>query len=611
MIKAILFDLDGTLLPMDQDEFTRAYFKLLAKKAAPRGYDPAKLSDAIWHGTAAMVRNDGSCTNEETFWKDFAKIYGERVYEDKPIFDEFYATEFNQAKDFCGYNEKAAQAVRLCKELGFRVILATNPIFPEVATRNRVSWTGLSCEDFEFFTSYENSNYCKPNLDYYRAVLKQAGLEPADCLMVGNDVDEDMVAEKLGMDVFLIRDCMINKSNTDIHLYKYGGFDGLMDYVKGLVKVEPIEVPVFKLLEEPVPESAAQSIVTAMGMGFNIGNSLDAVAFRDPGVTGLDTETAWHNPKICRELIKGVRAGGFKSIRLPVSWHNHVSGEADTIDPAWMDRVEEIVKMCLEEGFYVVLNTHHDIREGFLLPDDSHIERSKAFMKNVWTQIAERFKDYDPDRLHFESMNEIRVPKASYEWTPDPENPECRAAMLNVNELNRIFLETVRASGGNNATRLLVLPGYSTSVEGCCFEGFKLPKDSVEGRLIVSAHVYSPAHFVFLVDHGEDIKTFDPSKKECTDPIDERLEKLYNRFVKNGIPVSINEFGTVDKNNLEDRVKCLAYTAAKAKSLGINCCYWDNGRFNMYGEAMAIFDRRTNTFPRKEPLEALILNTEG
>jgi len=263
MIKAVLFDLDGTLLPMDQDEFTKSYFKLLAKRAIPRGYDPEKLADAIWHGTAAMVRNDGSRSNEEAFWKDFASIFGERVYEDKAIFDDFYATEFNLAKDFCGYNEKAAQAVRFCKELGFRVILATNPIFPEVGTRNRVSWTGLSCDEFEFFTSYENSKYCKPNLNYYRDVLEKAGLEPKDCLMVGNDVDEDMVAEKLGMDVFLITDCMINKSGTDIHLYKYGGFDGLMDYVKSLVKTDDIEVPVFNIPSMPVPESPAQSIINA------------------------------------------------------------------------------------------------------------------------------------------------------------------------------------------------------------------------------------------------------------------------------------------------------------------------------------------------------------
>ena len=233
MLKAVLFDLDGTLLPMDQDVFTGGYFKLLARKLADRGYGPKPLVDAIWHGTAAMVRNDGSCSNEDAFWRDFAKTCGERVLEDRPAFEEFYAVDFKGAQGFCGYTPKAARIVRLIRQTSCRVALATNPLFPSVATQTRIRWAGLEPEDFELYTTYENIGYCKPNLDYYREILRRMELEAEDCLMVGNDVAEDMVAARLGMRVFLLTDCIINKAGEDIGRYPHGGFDALEEYLKG------------------------------------------------------------------------------------------------------------------------------------------------------------------------------------------------------------------------------------------------------------------------------------------------------------------------------------------------------------------------------------------
>lgn len=232
MIKAVLFDLDGTLLPMDQDEFTNGYFKFLVKKLAPHGYEPEALIKAIWHGTAAMVKNDGSRTNEEAFWADFANTCGERVLSDAPIFEEFYAVEFLNAKSFCGYDENAAKTVRFLKDAGIRIVLATNPIFPDVATRARIGWAGLEPEDFEFYTTYETIGCCKPNPEYYAEILRRLELEPQDCVMVGNDVGEDMIAEKLGMRVFLLTDCIINKANEDISRFAHGGYAELMDYLK-------------------------------------------------------------------------------------------------------------------------------------------------------------------------------------------------------------------------------------------------------------------------------------------------------------------------------------------------------------------------------------------
>lgn len=233
-IKVVLFDLDGTLLPMDLDIFVKDYFGRIAAKLAPQGYDPKKLVDTIWRGTGAMVQNDGSCTNEEAFWKFAVTVFGERILQDKHFFDAFYETEFDKIKAVCGYHPAAAEIVYGLKEKGYRVVLATNPIFPARATQWRIQWTGLRPEDFEIYTTYENSRYCKPNLDYYRDILAQLGVKPEECLMVGNDVGEDMIARQLGMKVFLLTDCLINKNNEDISQYPNGSFETLRKFVSAL-----------------------------------------------------------------------------------------------------------------------------------------------------------------------------------------------------------------------------------------------------------------------------------------------------------------------------------------------------------------------------------------
>lgn len=230
-ITTVLFDLDGTLLPMDNDEFTRGYFKLLAKKMVPHGYEARQLVDAIWAGTAAMVTNNGSQSNETAFWKNFIGTYGEKAFADKGLFDAFYVKEFQGAKALCEMNPKAAIAVHMVKEMGLRVALATNPIFPAVATESRIRWAGMEPEEFELYTTYENIGYCKPNPDYYREIAKRLGVKPEQCLMVGNDVTEDMIAETIGMKVFLLTDCLINKGREDINQYRRGSFDQLLDYI--------------------------------------------------------------------------------------------------------------------------------------------------------------------------------------------------------------------------------------------------------------------------------------------------------------------------------------------------------------------------------------------
>ena len=233
-LTTILFDLDGTLLPMDNDAFTKGYFKLLAAKLSPHGYEPKQLVDAIWAGTAAMVKNDGSQSNEAAFWKKFAAIYGEQILADKPLFDEFYRADFQAAKDLCGMDPNTASTVHTIKEMGLRVALATNPIFPAAATESRIRWAGLKPEDFELYTTYENIGYCKPNPDYYREVAKRLGVKPEECLMVGNDVSEDMIARSIGMQVFLLTDCLINKERKNIAEYPRGSFEQLVQFINTL-----------------------------------------------------------------------------------------------------------------------------------------------------------------------------------------------------------------------------------------------------------------------------------------------------------------------------------------------------------------------------------------
>lgn len=216
---------------MDQDAFTEGYIKLLARKLEPYGYEPEQLVAAIWSGTAAMVGNDDSKSNEEAFWENFYRIYGEKGKADRERFDEFYRCEFRKAKELCGYNPKVPKTIRKIKEMGIRLALAANPIFPGIATQSRVQWAGLSLSDFELYTTYENIGFCKPNPNYYRKIAERMKVNPEECLMVGNDVGEDMVAEMTGMKVFLLTDCLINREHKNINQFPRGSFEQLIWYI--------------------------------------------------------------------------------------------------------------------------------------------------------------------------------------------------------------------------------------------------------------------------------------------------------------------------------------------------------------------------------------------
>lgn len=230
-VTTVLFDLDGTLLPMDQEQFLKAYLGGLCKKLAPLGYDPKAVADGIWAGTGAMVKNDGSRLNEQAFWDVFCRLLGEKAREDLPVFEDFYRKEFQQVAQVCGKNPRVRELIDNLKARGLRLVLATNPLFPAIATHSRVRWAGLEPEDFSFITTYENSSFCKPNPAYYREILDRLGLDPAECVMVGNDVDEDGAVRALGLPVFLLTDCLIQKPDADVSGLELGDFDRLCQWL--------------------------------------------------------------------------------------------------------------------------------------------------------------------------------------------------------------------------------------------------------------------------------------------------------------------------------------------------------------------------------------------
>lgn len=239
--KVVLFDLDGTLLPMNQDEFVKQYFNSLMKKLAELGL-PAQtreeqqaLAGAIWSGTHAVMKNDGSCSNEKVFFDKFASITGVDMARLRPELDNYYTNEFNDVATVCDKNPTIKSVIGKLKGRGLRVAIATNPLFPLKANETRLSWAGFELSEFEYCTCYENSSFCKPSLEYYKGILRVLGVSAEKCVMVGNDVKEDMVARELGMDVFLITDYLINSENRDINDFPHGTWQDFEKYINEMI----------------------------------------------------------------------------------------------------------------------------------------------------------------------------------------------------------------------------------------------------------------------------------------------------------------------------------------------------------------------------------------
>ena len=233
-IKAVLFDLDGTLLPLDQDEFINGYFKGLIKSLLPLGIDPKTLKTTVWQGTYAMIKNDGSKTNEEAFFSYFESACKTDMDKFRALADDYYATDYKRLIDITHPTPLAREAVRLAGEDGRKVVLATNPLFPEVAQHTRVRFAGLEPSDFEFITTYESEKFAKPNPKYYLSICERLGVLPQECLMVGNDEREDMhAASSVGMSCYLIDDCAL-RSEGYTWTGEHGSFADLIEKLKNI-----------------------------------------------------------------------------------------------------------------------------------------------------------------------------------------------------------------------------------------------------------------------------------------------------------------------------------------------------------------------------------------
>lgn len=354
------------------------------------------------------------------------------------------------------------------------------------------------------------------------------------------------------------------------------------------------------VIEEFDDTLTALEFTSRINVGWNLGNTMDATG------TGLESERSWGNPKTTPEMIKAVKDAGFNAIRLPVSWGTHLD-ENNNIDPQWLARVREIVDYAYDIDMYIILNTHHE--EWYDPYEDNKVVAGEKLAK-IWSQIAEEFKGYN-ERLIFEGMNEPRWRGTPEEWSGG--NDEGRAV---VNYLNSIFINTVRASDGNNGKRFLMICPYAANCSEATLSALEIPED--DKNIIVSVHAYIP--YSFSLQDGGTAKWLS-DKVSCTQDIDALADALDRLFISKGIAVIIGETGarskfvTVPKTGTEDETKTVVndeyriqwaeYYFAKFKALGIPCFWWDNGAF-VSGETFGMLKRSALEWRYPELLDAVM-----
>ena len=321
--------------------------------------------------------------------------------------------------------------------------------------------------------------------------------------------------------------------------------------------------------QEEMRDISAWDLVSEMKVGWNLGNTMDATG------EGLESETCWGNPKTTKEMIDTVKDTGFNVLRLPVTWDKHMDADYN-VDPAWMARVHEIVDYAIDDGMFVILNTHH---EEWYFPTEEDKAQDIEQLTALWKQIAEEFKNYD-EHLIFEGVNEPRLRGTGKEWTGgDNESRDV------VNEYAKAFYDTVRASGGNNDKRSLMITGYAASASRNCLSSIVLPNYD-DDHLIVSVHAYLPYSFA-LDTKGTD--QFDENTDASS--IDTLFTDVKDLFLDQKIPVIVGEFGCMNKMNDEERIECVSYYLSTAKSYGVPCIWWDNGAFTGNGENFGLLVR--------------------
>lgn len=351
-----------------------------------------------------------------------------------------------------------------------------------------------------------------------------------------------------------------------------------------------------------IDRSETFALLKDMRIGWNLGNTLDAHG----GTTSVESEMSWGNPKTTPEMMKALAAQGIKTVRIPVTWSQHMSDAPDyVIEEAWLNRVEEVVNYALDADMYVILNTHHE-PDYWLKPQSEGLDEVTKELCALWKQIAERFRDYD-EHLLFEGMNEPRIKGSAKEWSGGEK--EERAA---VNVLNQAFVDTVRSTGGANKNRCLIICPYGNSATYNSLTELTIPADN---HIMVAVHLYTPYFFTYEPEENN-INEWDGSLKK---DIISTMQLVDRYLIQKGVPVIITEFGAVNKNyinadgievsNREDVLNWLADYMEVTNKYGITCVWWDNGIYDSTGEKFAIFDRKNLSWYAQDIADALIAHT--
>ena len=366
-----------------------------------------------------------------------------------------------------------------------------------------------------------------------------------------------------------------------------------------------------------VAELNASQLVADMGAGWNLGNALEA------NNNGIPSETAWGNPTVTQALIDRVRASGFRTIRVPVSYLGHIgAGPNYTVNASWLNRIQEIVDYAHSRGLYVLINMHGDgyktVTGSWLICDAADQTTIKDKYQKVWQQIATRFQSYN-DRLIFESMNE--------NFDGQYGNPT-QPCYSNINAYNQIFVDTVRRTGGTNASRWLLVPGWNTNIDHTVGSGFLIPTDqnrsssipANEQRLMISVHYYDPWDFAGQEDGNITqwgAGATNPARKSTwgqEDFLDGQLKKMYDKFVTRGYPVFVGEYGSIDKTTYDSannryRADYARTLVSVAKKYGAATAYWDNGWNGQHG--FGLFNRSSNTVTQQGIIDAILSAVGG
>lgn len=336
--------------------------------------------------------------------------------------------------------------------------------------------------------------------------------------------------------------------------------------------------------------STAQ-VVKEMGVGWNLGNTLEACGSWITGSSVENYETAWGNPVTTKEMIDGIAGAGFKSVRIPVAWSNMMA-EDYTIDASLVSRVKEVTGYVLDNDMYAIINIHWD--GGWISKADEDHDGTLEKYKAVWKQVTAEFSDYS-DKLIFESLNEEGVYENTWNRYSNAGDKEKAFGLLN--ELNQTFVDLVRESGGNNAKRHLLIAGYATDVDLTCDPAFKMPADP-QNRCAVSVHYYTPSTFAILTedaDWGKARSTWGSTKE--INELNGYMDKLKTTFVDKGVPVIIGEFGTTTTNKEPESVRLYLRSVARAA--------WDRGMCPMLWDNGEHYDRSTCKFRDEELLRGL------